>query len=57
MRGTLEKYGVDPRFLTLELTEGLSMDDPEASIALMDRLKGIGVTMAIDDFGTGYSNP
>jgi diguanylate cyclase (GGDEF)-like protein/PAS domain S-box-containing protein len=56
VRDTLEKYGVEPRLLTLELTEGLSMEDPEASIALMDRLKAIGVTMSIDDFGTGYSN-
>jgi diguanylate cyclase (GGDEF)-like protein len=56
VRDTLDKYGVEPRLLTLELTEGLSMEDPEASIALMDRLKAIGVTMSIDDFGTGYSN-
>ncbi|HEU4851003.1 MAG TPA: EAL domain-containing protein [Telluria sp.] len=56
VRATLEKYGVEARFLSLELTEGLSMDDPEASIALMNRLNDLGVTMAIDDFGTGYSN-
>jgi diguanylate cyclase (GGDEF)-like protein/PAS domain S-box-containing protein len=56
VRGALEKHGVEPRFLTLELTEGLSMEDPEASIALMNRLRSIGVTMSIDDFGTGYSN-
>jgi diguanylate cyclase (GGDEF)-like protein/PAS domain S-box-containing protein len=56
VRDTLVKYGIEPRYLTLELTEGLSMDDPEASIALMNRLKAIGVTMSIDDFGTGYSN-
>ncbi|MES2759324.1 MAG: EAL domain-containing protein [Pseudomonadota bacterium] len=56
VRNALEKYGVAPRFLTIELTEGLSMEDPEASIELMNRLQAIGVTMSIDDFGTGYSN-
>ena len=56
VRGTLERYGVQPQFLSLELTEGLSMEDPEASIALMNRLKAIGITLSIDDFGTGYSN-
>jgi diguanylate cyclase (GGDEF)-like protein/PAS domain S-box-containing protein len=56
VRRTLDKYGIDARYLHLELTEGLSMDDPEASIALMRRLADAGVALAIDDFGTGYSN-
>ena len=56
VRDTLGRYGIEPRWLSLELTEGLSMEDPEASIALMNRLKAIGITLAIDDFGTGYSN-
>ncbi|WLI91389.1 EAL domain-containing protein [Massilia sp. R2A-15] len=56
VRATLERYGIEPRWLSLELTEGLSMEDPEASIALMNRLKAIGITLSIDDFGTGYSN-
>jgi diguanylate cyclase (GGDEF)-like protein/PAS domain S-box-containing protein len=56
VRTTLDQHGVEPRFLSLELTEGLSMEDPESSIALMNRLKAIGITLSIDDFGTGYSN-
>jgi diguanylate cyclase (GGDEF)-like protein/PAS domain S-box-containing protein len=56
VRQTLDKYGIDARYLHLELTEGLSMDDPEASIALMRRLSDAGIALAIDDFGTGYSN-
>ena len=53
---TLDRHAVEPRFLSLELTEGLSMEDPESSIDLMNRLKAIGITLSIDDFGTGYSN-
>ncbi|CAG9931524.1 putative bifunctional diguanylate cyclase/phosphodiesterase [Candidatus Nitrotoga arctica] len=56
VRSTLDRHAVEPRFLSLELTEGLSMEDPESSIALMNRLKAIGITLSIDDFGTGYSN-
>ncbi len=50
------QYRIEPGLLELELTESLSMDDPEATIALMQRLKQAGVAMSIDDFGTGYSN-
>ena len=56
VRTTLERHRVDPRLLELELTESLSMVDPEASIELMHRLKATGIGMSIDDFGTGYSN-
>jgi diguanylate cyclase (GGDEF)-like protein len=52
----LAKFGVDPGLLELELTESLSMGDPMGCIALMHRLRAIGINMAIDDFGTGYSN-
>jgi EAL domain-containing protein (putative c-di-GMP-specific phosphodiesterase class I) len=52
----LGRFGIDPGLLELELTESLSMGDPMGSIALMQRLRAIGINMAIDDFGTGYSN-
>jgi diguanylate cyclase (GGDEF)-like protein/PAS domain S-box-containing protein len=52
----LGKFDIDPALLELELTESLSMGDPVGSIALMQRLRAIGIKMAIDDFGTGYSN-
>ncbi|MEJ7807642.1 MAG: EAL domain-containing protein, partial [Telluria sp.] len=47
---------LDPHLLELELTESLSMDSPEKSIAVLTALKAIGLTLTIDDFGTGYSN-
>lgn len=52
----LGRHGIDPGLLELELTESLSMGDPMGSIALMQRLRAIGISLAIDDFGTGYSN-
>lgn len=56
VREVLTRYHLHPHLLELELTESLSMDNPEGTIDLMYRLKDIGVAMSIDDFGTGYSN-
>lgn len=53
---TINKTGVDPRFLKVEITEGLLMEDPEAALIGLNKLKAIGVQVAIDDFGTGYSS-
>lgn len=47
---------LDPRRLHLEITESVLMHDVEASKAVLDRLKVLGVRIAIDDFGTGYSS-
>lgn len=52
----LQQAQVAPRQLELELTEGVTMEDTPAAIALMDRLHALGVSLAIDDFGTGYSS-
>jgi diguanylate cyclase (GGDEF)-like protein len=52
----LHQSGLEPRYLELEITESVSMADPERSVPLMERLKSLGVVLAIDDFGTGFSN-
>jgi diguanylate cyclase (GGDEF)-like protein len=52
----LAEAGADPQLLELELTESLLMDDKDAAIAILHRLKGHGLRIAIDDFGTGYSS-
>jgi diguanylate cyclase (GGDEF)-like protein/PAS domain S-box-containing protein len=52
----LERTGADPRRLKLELTEGLLIDNVEATIAKMMALKAQGVGFSLDDFGTGYSS-
>ncbi len=52
----LEEESVPPEWLELELTEGVAMTNPQASIETMDLLNQLGVRLAIDDFGTGYSS-
>jgi diguanylate cyclase (GGDEF)-like protein len=52
----LEESGLPPRFLELELTETVLVDDAEQALDLMRELKDIGVSISIDDFGTGYSS-
>jgi EAL domain-containing protein (putative c-di-GMP-specific phosphodiesterase class I) len=52
----LRKYALDPQLLTLEITESCIMTDPVETIALLERLRGLGVQLSVDDFGTGYSS-
>ncbi|KRE11694.1 hypothetical protein ASE66_24590 [Bosea sp. Root483D1] len=47
---------VDPRWITLELTESKMAESSPAMIAIMTRLRSLGVGLSIDDFGTGYAN-
>jgi len=56
VRRALEESGLPPRFLELELTETVLVDDAEQALDLMRELKDIGVSISIDDFGTGYSS-
>ncbi|MDX1105616.1 EAL domain-containing protein [Sinorhizobium medicae] len=52
----LKETGLEARYLELELTESLIMQDVLGAIATMHALEAIGVHLAIDDFGTGYSS-
>jgi diguanylate cyclase (GGDEF)-like protein/PAS domain S-box-containing protein len=52
----LESTGLDPRLLTLEITETVVMEDTEATLATLRALKQLKVRLSIDDFGTGYSS-
>lgn len=56
LRQTLERSGADPRLLTLEVTEGLVIDDFDDVVAKMRALAALGVEFSLDDFGTGYSS-
>jgi diguanylate cyclase (GGDEF)-like protein/PAS domain S-box-containing protein len=52
----LSETALPGRLLTLEITETLMMRNPEATAAILDRLKALDVKVALDDFGTGYSS-
>jgi diguanylate cyclase (GGDEF)-like protein len=56
VRALLDASNVPPGLLELELTESVSMADPERSVVVMRGLGELGVTLSIDDFGTGYSS-
>jgi diguanylate cyclase (GGDEF)-like protein len=52
----LSEHDMPPESLTLEITEGQVMDDPDRTIAVLRRLASMGIGLSIDDFGTGYSS-
>ena len=52
----LAETGVSTDCLDLEITEGLLMEDTQASANVLNELKTLGVHVSIDDFGTGYSS-
>jgi EAL domain-containing protein (putative c-di-GMP-specific phosphodiesterase class I) len=52
----LEQRQVRPDALQLEITEETLMVDPVRTLEVLDRLRGLGLTISIDDYGTGYSS-
>jgi diguanylate cyclase (GGDEF)-like protein/PAS domain S-box-containing protein len=56
VEGIIRETGIDPRHLTLEITESTFMKDQDFAITVLQRLKDLGVRISIDDFGTGYSS-
>lgn len=56
LKTLLRQYRLDPASVELEITETLAMQDPAATIAILQELKVLGIRVAIDDFGTGYSS-
>ncbi|MEH7418823.1 EAL domain-containing protein [Neobacillus drentensis] len=51
----LQKTGLEPHYLEVELTESIK-SDMEHTISCLQQLKKLGVSISIDDFGTGYSS-
>jgi diguanylate cyclase (GGDEF)-like protein/PAS domain S-box-containing protein len=52
----LARSGLPPRYLELELTESILLQDVDAAMKTLHSLKELGVQLSIDDFGTGYSS-
>lgn len=52
----IEKYGVDPKYIELEVTESVLIADFDSVATKLKALKEYGVRISLDDFGTGYSS-
>jgi predicted signal transduction protein with EAL and GGDEF domain len=52
----LDRFGIEPDRMILEITESMVMDDLERGKEALEKLRALGVGIAIDDFGTGYSS-
>ncbi len=52
----LAETQTEPALLTLELTEGVVVDDAALAAVRMNQLRQLGVRISVDDFGTGYSS-
>ncbi len=56
LQALLQRYQLDPKCLTLELTETMLMSAPDQAAAKITQLRDLGFHVSLDDFGTGYSS-
>lgn len=56
MQQIIEQSGADPARLKVEITETVLMDNAEAAVEMLTKLRRLGLRLSIDDFGTGYSS-
>ena len=56
IRTIVEKTGLDPHCLKLEITESTIMESLEVASSVIENLKTLGIKLSMDDFGTGYSS-
>jgi diguanylate cyclase (GGDEF)-like protein/PAS domain S-box-containing protein len=56
LKSTLNIYDLPARYLELEITEGLMMEDVKSAVHTIDSLNKLGFAISVDDFGTGYSS-
>ena len=52
----IDKYGINRKFIEIEVTETVSEDERSLMTSFLSKLKDAGINTAIDDFGTGYSS-
>ena len=55
VRHALDRNGLNPENLCLEVTESVMLDDEKSTLRVLTALKDLGIGLSIDDFGTGYS--
>ncbi len=52
----LDQTDLDPKYLEMELTESVMMEEADSTISMLADLKRNGISVSVDDFGTGYSS-
>lgn len=56
VKAILEEFRLEPRYLELEITEGIMMGDNQIAMNFLSEMHELGVQLSIDDFGTGFSS-
>jgi diguanylate cyclase (GGDEF)-like protein/PAS domain S-box-containing protein len=56
VKSAIKKSSLSPKYIELEITEGMVIDDTETMITKLQDLAALGISLSIDDFGTGYSS-
>ncbi len=56
VREVIEQTGMPARYLDLEITESMLVNDPDRIVSMLAEVNRMGVTLTLDDFGTGYSS-
>lgn len=56
IKSALDKSGLRPEFLEIEVTESLFIESFDAAIEILNAIRALGVQVSLDDFGTGYSS-
>ncbi len=52
----IEKYGIAPPTLEIEITEGVLIENRDETVQLLNQIRQMGIGISLDDFGTGYSS-
>lgn len=56
IKEVIDEFELDPKFLIIEVTENVLMNNLEQVISYMKKLQDLGIQVALDDFGTGFSS-
>lgn len=56
IKSALKITELDPKYMKLEITETVVMENVEATIAVLKQIRALGIELSVDDFGTGYSS-
>lgn len=56
LKAILERTGLEPQYLEIEVTESVLMQSLDYEVSLLQKMRDMGIRIALDDFGTGYSS-